>query len=491
MSFGKDSGHLAGMPVYGGSYTQRAANAGRKKNRNYGNRRPYWSDGFKPHETLVSSVRLIPGDYEITRVDDRDQLITEKTAWYEFVDHYSGTHRRGGICSGGPFFFNKSKRTTCYGCDKREAEGGRGKNVKKSMSRSDKFVFVVIDMGLFHQVPQVERDTGRVRMNPKNNEPYLEWVKCGQRGCQNCHVALQSRYGYIQPWTMPKQHFNALNSYAPGIGTCCVSCGGRGTIQSIAWLCGNPQCRQAIFDMKTTTATDEQIAQVVNEPYGCRFCQQTCYPEEVIYCTNCSPYQRQPVRATIFDVDLQIKAPKTGENDNTNLQVVGMSDPKPLDPQFQDLLQYKPDLKKKFSPSSLEEQQSLWPDSAQTPQLGALPPGQPGGYLQPPGAPATYAQPYGQAPVQHPVAPQPQYAQPGVPAPVVHVYPQPQYQPPAPVYGQPPQYQAPVGQGPYPQPAPVQYAQPMQYAPPSAPQPGYPQHQPGYPTPRTGDDIPF
>ena len=318
------------------------------------------------------------------------------------------------------------------------------------MSRSDKFVFIIIDEGLFHQVQQVDRETGRARVNTKTQEPYLEWVKCTQRGCQNCHVAYQHRYGYIQPWVMSKAHFNALNAYAPQIGTCCVSCGGRQTIQSLAWLCGNPQCRQLIFDMRTTTASDEQIAKVVNEPYGCRFCQQKFYAEEVIHCVTCAQYNRQPVRATIFDVDLQVKAPRTGENDTTVLQIVGMSDPKPLDQQFQDLLQYKPDLKKRFSPSSLEEQSNLWPDSVPAPTQPS--PGQPGGYLPPAGAqPQAYAQPYGQAPVHYPMAQQP------VQQPM-----QPAYQPPQPhfipqfTHGAqpqvPPQYPAPAYPPAHPQP---------------------------------------
>lgn len=479
MSFGKDSNNLTGMPVYGGSYTQRAANAGRKKERNYGNRRPYWADGFRPSETQVASVRLIPGEYEITRADENNQLLTEKTPWFEFIEHYSGRHKRGAICSGGPLFFDKAKRSTCYGCDKRESDR-TAKGQKKSMSRSDKFVFVVVDMGLFHQVPQVDKDTGRVRTNPKTQEPYLEWAKCSQRGCQNCHVAIQSRYGYIQPWVMPKQHFNSLNAYAPGIGTCCVTCGGRGTIQSVAWLCGNQQCRAPIFDMKTTTATDEQIAQVVNVPYGCQTCRQVFYPEEIISCTNCAPYQRQPVRATIFDVDLWVKAPKTGENDMTALQVVGMSDPKPLDPHFQDLLQYKPDLSKKFAPSSLEEQSQLWPDAA-APQMGYQPQqggmAQPGGYLPQPGPTQGYVQPYGQGPVQHPVAPQPApqhppapaYAPPAAPAGFPSPYAAPQ---PAPAYA-PPAQQHTAFPAFAPQVAPQQPQQQTLLYPPTIPQGGY------------------
>lgn len=447
MSFGKDQSHLTSIPVYGGSTTQRAANAGRKKKRSYGSKRPYWADTFRPPETGSASIRIIPGEYKITKVDDK-QLIEEVLPWYEFVEHYSGTHRRGGICSGGPWFFDKSKRTPCHGCDKRESEPRN----KKTMSRSDKFAFTVIDMGLFHQVPQIDRQTHQVRKN-QQGEPYLEWVKCTGRGCQNCHHAIQNRYGYIQPWTMSKVHFNSLNAYGDGIGHCCVTCRGRNTIHSQAWFCGNQQCQSLIFDMNTTTASDEQIREVVNQPFTCPACHQTNYAVESISCTNCAQYGWTPVRATIFDVDLQVAAPRTGENNSTNLQIVGMSDPKPLDPQFEDLLKFKPNLENRFSPTPLDKQAEMW----QMTGAGQQAPSQ-GGYgaQQPPPPPASYAQPYGNTAVQHP-SPQ-----------------QPQYQPAA---TQQPQYQQPAAPG-YPQHqvAPQQpQVQPPGYGPGGYPPPGYPQ----------------
>lgn len=474
MSFGKDPTHLNSMPGYGGSVHQRAANAGRKKQRDYGNKRPYWADTFKPSETAPADIRLIPGDFDTARVDEHNNLITEKTPWFEIVEHYSGTHRRGAICSGGPWFFNKDKRTPCLGCDKREAEARPGKGQRKSMSRSDKFAFITIDKGLFHQVQQVDRENGRARINSKTNEPYLEWVKCTGRGCQGCNVALQHKWGYIQAWLMNKAHFNSLNSLAANIGKCCVTCSGRSTIQAMYWLCGNQQCRQVIFDMATTTATDQQIGEVVSAPYACTHCRVTAYPEEIIHCTNCSPRGQQPLRASIFDVDLQVQVAKTGENDNTVLQVTGMSDPKPLDPHLVDLLQYKPDLKKRFAPPTLEEQAKVWPDAVQssTPQMGMA---QPGSYLPPqmPQQPQQYAQPYGHAPVQQQVPPQmPQHPPvPGQPMP----FQQPQYQ------GMPqaPQYAAPAPQPQYAPPAPMMPQQPA-YGHPPAPQyaqPPQPQYQ--------------
>lgn len=441
MSFGKDQSQLAGIPVYGGSTAQRAANAGRKKKRSYGNSRPYWADTFRPPETGSAQIRIIPGEYKVTKVEN-NQLIEEVLPWYEYIEHYSGTHRRGGICSGGPWFFNKSKRTPCHGCDKRESEPRN----KKTISRSDRFVFLVIDMGLFHQIPQLDRDTNRPRTN-NEGQPYLEWTKCTGRGCQNCHQAVQNRYGYIQPWPMSKAHFNSLNAYGEGIGHCCVTCRGRNTIQSLAWFCGNQQCQSLLFDMRSTTATDEQIKEVVNQPHTCLACQQTSYPVETITCTNCTQHGWTPQRATIYDVDLQVMAPRTGENNSTNLQVVSMSDPKPLDPQFEDLLQYKINLENRFAPTPLDKQAELWKITAGNGQPAPAQGGYGGYGAQPSPPPANYAQPYGQTAVQHPV---PQHAQ------------QPQVQPSA-----APGYQQPV--------APQQpQVQPPGYNP-GYPPPGYPQ----------------
>jgi hypothetical protein len=319
------------------------------------------------------------------------------------------------------------------------------------MSRSDKYAFTAIDQGLFHKVPQVDRESGQVRTNPKTHESYTEWVKCSGRACQGCQTALEHRYGYLQPWIMAKTHFNALNAMAPAIGTCCATCSGRSTIQPVSWHCGNPECATMIFDMRTSTATDEQIAQVVNAPYACRACQQTYYPSEQIVCANCTPNGWQPVRATIFDVDMHVQTPRTGENNSTVLQVVGMSDPKPLDQQFQDLLQYKPNLSQRFTADSLETQRQLWHISSNL-QQGNQP--QQGGYSQQPApGPATYAQPYNNMPVQQPMPVQ--SAAPLMPAPQA---PQP-HQQPMPVPPQVPQQAAP---------------QPMPLAqPPIAPQGGY------------------
>jgi hypothetical protein len=337
-------------------------------------------------------------------------MYEEETPWKEIREHYHAGFRRGGLCSGGPFFFDRNKRETCMGCD----IFWEAPRDKKPISMSDKFVFVVIVMENFHKVPAVDA-SGQFQMNPRTKEPYTNWERCkGAGACMSCQTALETVFGRIQPWIMSKTHFNQLNAYANRLG--CLTCGGRvdgvnqPIISTAMWQCGNPSFRQLIFHMGNTTATMEQINDIVNRPYVCSFCKTAAYPEEVIQCAQCTPAGQIPSRASIFDVDMQVIAQKTGDGDQTSLIVLQTSDPRPLAEQFQPLVQYAPNLDKRFAPATLEQQAQFWQRTAQ-PQNQA-PPVQ--GYGQQP-----QAQPQGQGVV----APQP-LAQTQVPAQVDYTQPQ-------------------------------------------------------------------
>jgi hypothetical protein len=368
---------------YGGNLSQRAANATRRRPRGSGGKGEYWTDTFKPHESVPANVRLIQVECIAHRTDEASNVYEEKTPWKEFREHYHGHYRRSGICSGGPLFFDRNRRSTCHGCDIFwESPAAKGK--KRPISMSDKFAFAALVMDPFHKVPQLD-ERGQFRMNANTNQPYTEWERCLGVGCPSCRNAIETMQGRMQPWIMSKSHFNNLNAYSDRLG--CLTCGGRATpdnkpvISTAFWQCGNPNCRQLIFDMSSTTATLEQIQGVVNKPYTCPFCQTTTYPEEVIQCANCTPAGQQPQRATIFDVDLQVIAPRTGDGEQTVLIILASSDPRPINPAFNNLLQYTPDLEAKFAPTPLEEQASRWQRN-----------------VQPSAQPQMYAQSYGAVP---------------------------------------------------------------------------------------------
>lgn len=358
MSFGKDDKNLGNVASYGGTTRQRAANAGRKRTRSGGGRRPYWSDTYRPSEHQIDSIRLIAGEYKIQRADGNGELYEEVLPWWECKEHYHGGIKRGGICSGGPLFFDRKRRLDCYGCNIYWNDSGRGDRDKRIISIADKFVFRVVDFGQFHKVPQTDKN-GQFRLD-KENQPYMEWAKCTGMGCTGCQNAKESKFGYIQPWIMSKTHFNSLNGYADSIGTSCTTCLARGVISTCMWQCANQECGELIFDIATSTATQEQVDEIVNAPFGCATCQQKNYPEEVIQCVNCTPQGTDPVRASIFDVDMQVKTQKTGDGDQTALLVIATSDPKPIDDQFKDLLEFAPNLEKRFAPTSLEDQAAMW-----------------------------------------------------------------------------------------------------------------------------------
>lgn len=354
---------------------QKAANATRKRQGggSRGGGRPYWSDAFKPSQIRPDIIRVVPLQVMTQRAED-DVLVEEVTPWVEYIEHYHGGLSRSAICSGGPFRNNKKLREPCYGCDiywsdytTRKAEGTL-KTKHGKISFSPKFAFAVIDMGTFHKVPQTD-EQGHVKNN-QSGEAYTNWEKCVGQGCQGCKVAIETKRGHAQPWPMAKAHFNQLNGTAEYIGGCCTTCGGRDVISTVMWQCGNQQCGELIIDIASSSMTLEQIQELVYKPYTCRECQTTNYPEEVIQCTNCTQTGRDPIRATIFDVNLQVKLQKTGDNDSTALQVLSFSDPMPIADEFHHLLEAMPPLEKRFAPTPLKQQADLFKYSP-PPQVGA------------------------------------------------------------------------------------------------------------------------
>jgi hypothetical protein len=357
MSFGKNDNNLGKVASYGGTARQKAGNSGRKRTRSAsGGNKFYWAGTYKPTTVHADSIRLLRGDYVIKRADE-GETYDERVPWYEFREHFHGGIRKSCICSGGPHFMDKKLREACHGCDIFWTEkDGNGRRV---MSMSSKYGFALVDMGQFHKVPQTDKQ-GQYRVNSETSQPYMEWVKCTGLGCAGCQVSQENKIGHVLPWIMSKAHFETLNGYAESIGNSCTTCSGRGVVSSAMWQCSNPSCGDLIVDVSTTTATQEQIDELVNAPFTCTTCQHRDYPEEVIACVNCTPTGQVPNRASIFDVDMQIKLTKTGDGDATALLVLATSDPKALDKQFEDQLQYAPDMSKRCAPTLLDDQAQTW-----------------------------------------------------------------------------------------------------------------------------------
>ena len=455
---------------------------------------PAFLDEYKPSTSCIDTVRLIPGAYPQDKIilapDATGQMtpmLTQTTCdFIKITEHFDGYYRKGAVCSAGPFN-DREHRKACHGCDIYFATGARNENGRfesSRMSKQNKFVFSVWDYGIYHNNYQLD-EHDNIRANKTTNKPYMQWQKCIGQGCPSCRAGnVETKQGCMRCWPLSYTWFQVLRQQDISvIGRNCVRCLGQNCISSLSW--NTACCGACVVDMRTTQMTMEEINKITNDEYACQRCHTTGMLNEVYECGHCAQRGQYGVRASLFDVDLNVTVVQSGLN--KNLQVTGFTGPNVIPDTWKEYL--KPmDLIARYAPDSLEFQakrfnvqpappqqgpQPQYPPQqqgypAQYPQQQAMPPQQPQqtqGYMHQ-AIPQGYAPPPVQQPTYQP--PPQQQAQPWTP----QTAPAPMY-PPQPGFGQP-QQQAPV--------------QPPQYAPPQQPQQGYPQgftQQPAQPPPAT------
>jgi len=362
MAFGKNPEQLGRVVPYGGNLSQRArhlSNARQNRPRGGGGGAPYWKDTFKVPTNHARFGRLIPGQY-VQEVSFDDQTVEQ--VMYEYVmfkEHYMGGQvGRGGICSAGPLFRNRSLRNPCHGCDifwedysirsQKRAAGDRTKGPNR-ISMRDMYAFTWWDYGLWYNAPRKDGQ-GRTVVD-QQGQPRMDWVM-GQENDPR-YAGCESKYGHLIAWPMGETYKDTLLSNNDYIMQDCANCGTRGAIQFISRNCAN--CGGVVYDTNTTL-TPEQRAQIDNNPHQCQ-CGFNGYPIEVVNCSACGAGKR----ASIFDVDLQITSVGT-KGQQTFLQILNRSEPRPIqveDPQI--LASIQPlDLLAKFKPAPLDKQAEWW-----------------------------------------------------------------------------------------------------------------------------------
>lgn len=372
MAFGKDSTHLQNIPAYGGNFIQKAKTQARKPERTVKGSAFYWRDTYKPQEHSTDIIRLIPGEYRVAVTHDGETVVEEVLPYFPFREHHSG--KRGVICAGGSLWTNKSKAAPCPACDifwedvrERQAKRARGDTTKgpNRMSCRDQFAFNVWDYALYFEVPDVDHN-GQFRMNSKTNQPYTSWEKGNPSDPK--YAGKPYKQGHLMAWPMAQTYKDTLIEWAKKIGQCCRSCGGMNTISTVMKICGNPQCGQFIYDPNNCTLSAEQREQIDYYPHTCPHCHQTNYVQEALQCSAC----QAPVRATIFDVDLQVQRMGTS-GQQTFLQIFAFSEPRPIQVQDPEVLKnIKPlDLPKKFAPTQPETQMHVLGMNAAAPSMAA------------------------------------------------------------------------------------------------------------------------
>jgi hypothetical protein len=400
---------------------------------------------YTPSTTDIDTIRLVPGEYlqdQIEGEGDAAVIVQKVMPFIKFVDHFDGHNQRGAICSAGPWANVKEKRSPCYGCDiywETAARNTEGRFTSTRISRQNKYAFCVFDYARYHKMEQIDRQSGQVRKDNKGT-PFYNWVKCFGQGCDACRVpGIETKQGNMSHWPMNYTQLQVLRAAEVNIGRSCTTCGGVNCITSMAWIC--PSCKECAIDVSTTHLKKDELLQITDNVCQCASCAQQVLLTEIYECSICAQRGQAGVRASLFDVDLQVQLIPM-PNDQKNLQISGWSPPYQLPAQFAEAA--KPlDLVARYKPDPLEYQASRFGIKTNNPPPGATAPQrQPHtGPMQQQMPPQGYAPPMqGYAPQQGFVPPSQGYVPP----------PQQGYTPPPQGYAPPPAqpYQVPYGNKP-------------------------------------------
>lgn len=364
MAFGKDPK----LALQGGSFRQSAQLHSRDRViRGPKGRVPYFVDQFQPSLLMADTVRLVAGSYlqeQAVGEGDGVEVVQYQSNYIQFTDHFLCHAGQGGkscICSAGPLRNIRNKRNPCRGCDIFWETAVRDPKTNRFdspvISRQSKYAISVLDYGNYHKIEQYDQQTRQVKMNPRTNEPYFNWVKCQGQGCDGCRANKELKNGDMRHWPMSRTHFHILLTALQGISQSCTRCSttdlnGVSPIKSIAWTCRN--CGATAIDMATTPLKLDELLKMTDEPYKCPDCETEVLLEEQYTCVECAKRGQQGMRAGLFDVDLRVQLTDTGQNAKM-LNILGWSPPRPVAPGFEELA--KPvDLIAKYMPDSMEYQ---------------------------------------------------------------------------------------------------------------------------------------
>lgn len=334
---------------------------------------PFFINRYQPPMSPSTDlVRLIPGSYPALMLSERGEYVLDEAGqpisyndpYLKYKLHYHGSKKRSAVCAGGPLKDVKGKADPCNGCDwfwyEYDIRKANNSERPKSMSRRDMWAFTVLVMAPFHKTNDVD-EHGNLRLRDDGKTPFYHWEKCQGRGCEGCAQGLESKEGHRQHWSMGFNHFNNLLDSNIEIGSNCRVCGQMGCILSLAWICQNPQCGEAVIDMATSTLKDEEIDKLTSFEAICPHCQQKGFLSEIFECSNCKSAGKEGDRSTLFDENLTVKrVPGAEDTNQTTLNIVRSSGPVPIDPKYKDDLRKPLPLDKIFEPTDAARQESLF-----------------------------------------------------------------------------------------------------------------------------------
>jgi hypothetical protein len=310
---------------------------------------------FYPAPGRTTAFRLLPGDYEMQTVEQMNGelvLVTTREPFLRYTRHFDLLHRQSAQCSAGPYARYRDLRQPCDGCDLHWAtlEGGKpGHSRSSRMTRTTQSAFSALHLAYYHAGG---RSQGR------------GLTECSGPDCPACRAGVPATQGLLGVLDLGWWDFQALRAANVDVGRACLSCGGA-TIETLAWVCEH--CGDAAVDLRDGSPKIAKRKDLLEEPFPCA-CGTTAMLQEIIACTACTPAGREPRRASLFDVDVEVTA-ETEAAGNTRLRVVGWTAPRAISPALLPLC-IPLDLPAEFAPTPYEAQCALF----RMPRAGASAP---------------------------------------------------------------------------------------------------------------------
>lgn len=363
MSYGKPElpSHLTGFRA--GSQTQQ------EHRTTFASKRiPLYIGEFRPTEES-NTIRIVRAFYENEMVDRTGAIVTKTLPWFNYAVHtVKEVSKRTGkpydkvvsICSAGPHFRDAKRRRPCKGCDLLDEQYRAGVKPKEGKhNRRSYSAVTVLHLGLFVKQPDMNPD-GSVKMG-ENGNAYWRWHQADE-ALWNGTPEDERTDAIRLHWSMGSQALTVLEEREGLISMSCSSCGTKGVkmarqfhgIRSELWVC--QKCGDSMIDVAATELKASEIEQMVRSPMRCGSCSHTEYPQELVSCTACN----NPVRATMFDVDLQLKMVRPADGGFPTLVIEDHSAPYALDERMSKLAQPLDLATKVFRPYTEAEQAEVF-----------------------------------------------------------------------------------------------------------------------------------
>lgn len=288
-----------------------------------------------PTNGRTDTVRLLVGEYTLRLADEQANVIEVPNAFWSYEEHFDGRTQKSCVCSGGPLHKIPGRRDPCAPCDEfwEEIRNTKRGDARR-WSKRTMFAFNVFVYGQFAEVDQIDRRTGRARVD-NHGKPFKEWARCDDlRPAQYAGATIKE--GHLMQWPMGTEHYHTLLAFNAKIEQACKSCGTKSVkkkgqpskpaIYAAGYLCAH--CQEEVIDLDRTELDAAAIQQLVSRPMKCPHCKELTEPFEALGCHHCS----EPKRASIFDVDLEVQRVSANDGSKrTQLVISGFSDPYALE----------------------------------------------------------------------------------------------------------------------------------------------------------------